>query len=257
MSETMQCKPDHIADAGKMVEPVNAGAGCDLGRYRTGETPMVGDVVRWHGMPIAENEDTDPASELLDVGSVSVGLNSTHVRTGVWEYSNYVAARFDLISRPAPSPGQVTEGEDKDARIAELEAALSRTSAELMESKSNRAEAGKRITELKDERDWLHITTIGWFAKLGVCTPEEGFLKARHCLPACFEQVQKKPAPASPAESQEPVKGLGFPTEFAKGITAAYAEPSPASPQDNLDELQNYKHVHYPKPAAVNEKGGV
>ena len=158
-------KPDHIADAGKMVEPVNAGAVDELQRVRAGLTTFLWKVQR-----------------------------------GVIQMAEGDRLELEWIlepHRPAPSPGQVTETEDKDARIAELEALVEEA-----------------------------------HAIISVITTEDGDDVDAALWCQCAGKVRMKPAPASPAESPEPV-------------------------EDNLDELRNYTHVHYPQPAAPVPAGQV
>ena len=159
----------------KPVEPVNAGAGADLGRYRTGETPMVGDVVRFlRGLPGDWAEcSADHSGVVIEIP----GNRDRCVRTNCGEHFAPYACRFDLISRPAPSPGQGAEGEDKDARIANLELAAA-------------VEHHARNMKAID-------------LALGEPRYPDG------CLLDCFlRAIAELKAPASPAESPEPVEIL-------------------------------------------------
>jgi len=171
---------DNIADAGKMVEPVNAGAGCDLGKYRTGETPMVGDMVRGHGQPVGHWGTDNSCPENATITEIAPEpYSASTVVTNALDRP-YYAARFDLISRPAPSPGQGTEGEDKDARIAELEAEVTKMASLLL-----------RI------RGAIHHTESGYVAI-------HDDLPTRDTVKAIDAYLNNRPA--SPVESPEPVE---------------------------------------------------
>jgi hypothetical protein len=80
----------------------NAGVNCDYRRYRTGEFPEVGDMVRCHGEAIGK-------SGVLDV----LGNAPFRVRTALDGFiddqpnsTGWHAARFDLISRAEPAPAE-------------------------------------------------------------------------------------------------------------------------------------------------------
>lgn len=59
-------------------------------------------------------------------------------------------------------------------------------------SQAFQAQAVKERDEARERLEWLHGHTIGGLALLGVSTPEEGFIAARHCLPDCFERAKRE-----------------------------------------------------------------
>lgn len=79
----------------------NAGPAADLGRYRTGETPMVGDVVRLHGDCINGVRDEWPTCQLTIQRVYRSGEVEFPVpHRSIEKRALYAdAARFDLISR--------------------------------------------------------------------------------------------------------------------------------------------------------------
>jgi hypothetical protein len=84
----------------------NAGPGCDLGRYRTGEVPQVGDRISAHGANL--DGSADPIRDYTNTTLV--------VRRACREYIGcecgpqaWYAARFDLISRAPATAEPVAE----------------------------------------------------------------------------------------------------------------------------------------------------
>jgi hypothetical protein len=89
----------------------NAGKGCDRGRYRTGEVPQLGDVVRSHRDPILPDEDLTPDDE-MPTGEEATVIKLPRATPGFLTAQHdhtvelWYAARFDLISRAEPAPAE-------------------------------------------------------------------------------------------------------------------------------------------------------
>ena len=86
----------------------NAGPNCDLGRYRTGETPMVGDVVRMHAESV-ERVGSPAVQYAAMIGKDATVVDSTFTGAVVQVRCEEgldaaFAARFDLIRRADHSP---------------------------------------------------------------------------------------------------------------------------------------------------------
>lgn len=79
----------------------NAGPNCDLGRYRTGETPMVGDVVRMHAESV-ERVGSPAVQYAAMIGKDATVVDSTFTCEEGLDAA--FAARFDLIRRADHSP---------------------------------------------------------------------------------------------------------------------------------------------------------
>ena len=110
--------------AGEQAAYPNAGPGCDLGRYRTGEVPMVGDVIRMHEEAV---EKCGPPAfayrQFFGVESTVVDFNKHGVmifRSGDESDVAY-PARFDLVRRAAPAHSAAPASEPAE-RLADIEA---------------------------------------------------------------------------------------------------------------------------------------
>ena len=93
----------------------NAGPGCDLGRYRTGEVPMVGDVVKTHGNGVGCHAGHH-LGKTRDVTHTVIGWSTAapnEIRVGTEGWS-YFPARFDLISRAVPDKVEPSSAEESE-----------------------------------------------------------------------------------------------------------------------------------------------
>lgn len=101
----------------------NAGPKCDYRRYRTGESPQIGDRVQaWVGEYLL-GKTSDVAFEINVVRRISPnGCISDKEQCGM---GGWDPARFDLISRAVPSPaespasggGEGDEAEDNEGNV--------------------------------------------------------------------------------------------------------------------------------------------
>jgi hypothetical protein len=89
-------------NAGVGREFPNAGPNATFGKYRTGEVPQVGDVVSSHRQPITESDQDDTSNSWPDNGVIRHLPDEAGNLRLVDDPRYWAAARFDLVSRPAP-----------------------------------------------------------------------------------------------------------------------------------------------------------
>ncbi len=179
--------PSEVCDMAETEKYPNAGIGCKLDLYRTGEKPQVGDKVAAHRAPVL---GVDRNSVYREQDGTITGTENGYV--GVDRKGPYFAARFDLISRAPSAPSQP-------------------------ETKSAEGVSYPKSHALEDVNHWVHhddpsIDELGW-ACLGLATALEKVL---------LSDLAPSPAPASGTEGEfscEKCKDTGkYVRSFQPGI---------------------------------------
>ncbi len=116
---------EFVAGMGEPISPApaasypNAGVGCDLGRYRGGEKPAKGDKVRGHKDAIMEGDDVSEDAVHPPERGVVQKLPDSQPGFLTVNGQLWYAARFDLVSRAAPTC--VDQVEWLKQRLADLQ----------------------------------------------------------------------------------------------------------------------------------------